>query len=1660
MVSCHTVTFRRNPLLPRVDGDTVSGLLGDLRQALAGDRGAADRVAEAWAKQIKSAKDRGDAKVWYSEKLRTWLAGKLSPHTIRGRTRTVVAFFDRIARVHASEGGDLTMPSPARIRESDALTFLSHLRHETEDVRAAWGTWATLESAASDGERAVAQWILAAAAKEPNRRWSRAEILEGLDGDQVRSIVDNTSPRPGFRSKGGTAADAVLASLVRKGMLTRELKITTAKGREVDTRTYKDWLKATRGKMGPYDYASCTYAPVRPKEAAARPGTVEQRLSQLKSFWDHLGKPMGGDVKRPSGLDYNPWSDLLRQNRAKTDDDPARARMRRPEASDLVKVIRKLRRKQRPPKGSPMTVRSILAYRDELLVTMLVLTALRVSELCRLRKKDTSTIVVNEEQYEFGKVTAKGRQGGKLIEVPISDRVFQALQRLEAAIRQYLDHWDPLIEGFRADAGPDARPTPELGKAMYYRKVFTSWLMTPEAPFVPALARWGNAIVKAHDYGRPEMIKSIENRKDLRDAPLEKARAKDLPDIAVPFDDTSVRDRLHAIAGRGEKNHAMRLRLHPHGFRHLAADLAEQGGSGVQLAQALLGHSDSRTTDIYRHTEAVKVQSMKAVERRWDTLIASLESGAGGPPSAPGDEGPDSGPGPDGGGEEATPPAASGPDIVSAVPPARPSEPALDIESEVLPSDLLPPGVKDKPAKKRSLAGKKARERYRKNLAESPKEAHNAAKTATKEQEPSPDEPVLGAIGESKLPPTALDEEIAASPPGALPSPTVAPPQALPGAKARTKKSRTTWAFGDMVLEKNVGSVFDLFDPRKRSHEWFLPAHSASRRLYPQPMPLRSSEIKALLDHGYLPGPPVITQSGLPASWASANLWVGYRTLLPYRVLSGLRGKGGFRLPGDPGLTKATVDPEKLTPNAVALHKRVCLPIVPVDDPEWIASLRETLRAAIQDTPGIVGTAKHVAIKRWVSAMLAHSLYVLVRMQPAPRWIESDETINLLAADWRSTVNETYRTTLRKPDKHDIASWLLAEGTTWFGPIGQVFDLSGADREMLRAQSIEEKIGDQVDKVLALSRDDQLAATEAMASPMALGRYPLPDWIVHTDDPLSDPTYGLPPSEVESMKQWLRLMHSRATMDILSFGSDETLSSFWPLVQAFLRSTDLTIRCPAPLETRREEVAAMYGVDPILAMRRFLRTIWEMRRSAPSTFAYAGGEAPYEKAMGKAWLLIWSWILPEPDAALGWLERVVGKRLARQAAASAGNEGALGVLADMASLTQGFALSQSEFDRVLSRLDAAFAALAASGKRKDFDRAIAEVEKDAATLSVALMWSYYHPNETLASAFVAISEDFEKLAKERMAEILPRRKIDLVIDASDETGEDDLEDDIKKVDAFWAKIALGSLDSFRKMRPSWKERDSAMRSMWLSDYGLPDDWSSLSTKEVVDRLSRTRTLVLGTRAIFRAIAAHRGALAEAEGLSQKHLAEESVLEASLLTPPDPHSTTEGIDGQVAPGKRVAIARHAAEKAEERLELVTGTANLSDKENAAMQSRLARAMAAESIGEIKEDDYPRRAKVAEMAMREVVALLQEKAAKNPKDKRYEMVAALVESFDRERERAKERKAKPPLKRNPGGGSAPGLDRLVLPGAAVLPSMYIDSVSLLFLFYAGLPTRRRD
>jgi integrase len=298
-----------------------------------------------------------------------------------------------------------------------------------------------------------------------------------------------------------------------------------------------------------YEY---TCVPVRPVSRS----TIALRLAALSAFWSIMQKGENADEKKRALLDYNVFDDALKAVTKNLGAAKREASMSKRPTAELVGRIVAVADGPR-----------LVDKRNVALLWFLMLTGARISEALHLRRAEPPT--------EADRVKYPGwldrssdpvtvvllRKGGVRQPLALPPYVLSALTAF----------WNHMAELVPEEVGPADR-------GYRYRML----LREPDAPLFPPVGLWGrNRGDEETPFGLWGYRKSMSRQ--------------------------GVQKMLMRLSEKAGLNDAERRRIHPHGFRHLAAEAIVAEGS-LREAQVILGHTSVQTTEQYLPSQVRDVQ--------------------------------------------------------------------------------------------------------------------------------------------------------------------------------------------------------------------------------------------------------------------------------------------------------------------------------------------------------------------------------------------------------------------------------------------------------------------------------------------------------------------------------------------------------------------------------------------------------------------------------------------------------------------------------------------------------------------------------------------------------------------------------------------------------------------------------------------------------------------------------------------------------------------------------------------------------------------------------------------------------------------------------------------------------------------------------------------
>lgn len=304
----------------------------------------------------------------------------------------------------------------------------------------------------------------------------------------------------------------------------------------------------TKKEQDPYTYR---YAIV-PRVAMAT-GSVVTHLSALSAVWSEMARPASPDEPP---MAFNPWKSLYADWRWTLEREHENARARGENRCMTTPLAMAM---QNACIGTKLENR-----RDMLAITLLLYLGLRAEELAGLLRSDLRDQAGNLTVNVLGK-------GNKVRNLPLGAIERDALTLLTGKLEE---------EALETNLDDEGRRVPT------YRARYCRALLSPDAPLVPSLVKWGCFLNDGKRGTDPE--------KDAREC-------LDTSGVRALVEKIAERARVKVIATdeiRGFTE-AERTRVHPHAFRHYAATAARESGLDLTEIKLMLGHESVSTTENY-----------------------------------------------------------------------------------------------------------------------------------------------------------------------------------------------------------------------------------------------------------------------------------------------------------------------------------------------------------------------------------------------------------------------------------------------------------------------------------------------------------------------------------------------------------------------------------------------------------------------------------------------------------------------------------------------------------------------------------------------------------------------------------------------------------------------------------------------------------------------------------------------------------------------------------------------------------------------------------------------------------------------------------------------------------------------------------------------------
>ncbi|MDD5007585.1 MAG: tyrosine-type recombinase/integrase [Syntrophorhabdaceae bacterium] len=501
----------------------------------------------------------------FSRELFDFLKAIDNKNTLQSYCFSILEFFDWYQRTFD------TIVTPDKIRRSDAVEYSKWLRSRELGLE----QWRVQQ----DPERGLDAKILDIVKKSPgcDIRHVRQELAKLPGMTTLRQIQD---PDGNFTTMRVLELDA--ESEKTGGLAKRLACLVSVKNLFRTPSINQIRAKLTDVQLGPIDVTRVGidfkvdpgifkyYLPRQEAGEIERSGTVVSRLSALSSLWEYFKNSGENSGSSEQLIKHNIWQSPLEPvlEQAKS-----QAQVYRAQKTPTVDVIDRLiattfqdtyREKafqaaQAKLRGYqvkvPIRRTTFSDMRDRALLMLMVTMGLRAVEVTRVKNSSVSNPSGKQPMLEImGK-------GNKKRLIPIPAVTYQAIYELQEKIQ--------LMAENRVKYGS--------GSSFHVAR------LSKEAPLIPAVIYWGkNAGADIYKGLSRQAISAILKRRSLKAG---------LPPGTIEYD-----------------------QAHPHGLRHLFANIARDSGTTMPDIQAMLGHSSMSTTGRYveQHSpEALMAEAFK-----------------------------------------------------------------------------------------------------------------------------------------------------------------------------------------------------------------------------------------------------------------------------------------------------------------------------------------------------------------------------------------------------------------------------------------------------------------------------------------------------------------------------------------------------------------------------------------------------------------------------------------------------------------------------------------------------------------------------------------------------------------------------------------------------------------------------------------------------------------------------------------------------------------------------------------------------------------------------------------------------------------------------------------------------------------------------------------
>lgn len=514
------------------------------------------RLGQSWQRQARGKQ--------FLEALLTFLGSAASKNTRRSYSFAILEFWDWYEIHHHGDS-----PTPDKVRRADAFGFADWLRTRTiglDEYRLRHDPDRALDLAIYQivlGSPSIRFGAIRKKLLATHRFSKRVTFLaEGRSHSLDVLEIEEHEPRGDALAEyvalhgrpPPNALDIKLACLVEHKLLRRTPTVARVRDgsfpveEELPDRAQLDY----RVDPETFSYFIDTHTEASGVE---RSSTVAQRLGALSSFWNFLLDTGENEDSSEPLLQHNVW---LAPFKAASRLVPARKTIARelstPSLHLFTQILSTTLRRSHGAEQAYSVAEALVDgadvsaaeigdagvydLRDRALLLFTLLVGARAEEMTNLRRSD-----ITSSTPALVTLTGKGNKQ-RLVRLP------------NVALRALSDFWEKLDE-LSAEAPPGARVHALTEKA---------------APLFPTLKLWG--------------------RNGSSVPPPEDMRGLSRSAIAMMM------RRRAGFVGIAEGSDEMR-RVHPHGIRHLASQLASARGVDARTIQATLGHASLATTGLY-----------------------------------------------------------------------------------------------------------------------------------------------------------------------------------------------------------------------------------------------------------------------------------------------------------------------------------------------------------------------------------------------------------------------------------------------------------------------------------------------------------------------------------------------------------------------------------------------------------------------------------------------------------------------------------------------------------------------------------------------------------------------------------------------------------------------------------------------------------------------------------------------------------------------------------------------------------------------------------------------------------------------------------------------------------------------------------------------------